>query len=161
MITDAFAIRLAVPADAAGIALISRDLIEQGLRWGWRSGRVARAIADPDTNVAVVGPEGRPIGFGIMAYRHEDAHLLLLAVRAEHQRQGIGQALLAWLEAVARAAGAQRVRVEARRENIAARSFYNDHGYHERVIQKAMYGRSVDGVRLDKWLRARPASTST
>jgi len=154
MIADV-AIRLAVAADAAGIASMSRDLIEYGLRWGWRDERVAQAISAPETNVAVAGQEGNPFAFGIMNYRDDDAHLVLFAVQPKMQRQGIGSALLMWLEEVARAAGAQRIRVEARRESVAARSFYNEHGYHERVLKTAMYGNRVDGVRLEKWLCSR------
>lgn len=149
-------IRLAAPGDARRIAELSRDLIEHGLPWQWRPGRVRRAIDDADVNVAVTGPAAAPTAFGIMAYRELDAHLLLFAVDAAHQRQGLGSALLRWLEGAARAAGAQRIRVEARRANEAARCFYNEHGYHERALHKAMYGQAVDGVRLEKWLRERP-----
>ena len=49
--------------------------------------------------------------------------------------------------------GSQRIRVEARRGNLDARSFYNEHGYHERFIAHRMYSGAVDGVRLEKWLR--------
>ena len=157
MIADV-AIRLAVATDAPGIAMMSRNLIEFGLPWGWRDDRVAQAISAPETNVAVAGPEGNPVGFGIMNYRDDDAHLVLFAVQAARQRQGIGSALLLWLEAVARVAGARKIRAESRRENVAARSFYNEHGYHERVLSKAMYSSRVDGVRLEKWLRARGLS---
>lgn len=149
-------IRLAEPRDAQRIAELSRALIEHGLPWQWRPARVRRAIEDADTNVAVTGPAAAPTAFGIMSYRDNDAHLLLFAVDAAHQRQGLGSALLHWLEDVARAAGAQRIRVETRHENEAARCFYNEHGYHERVLQRAMYGQAVDGVRLEKWLRAVP-----
>lgn len=146
-------IRLATMADASDIAVMSRDLIEQGLPWSWRYERVARAIESPDNNVVVVGERGALVAFGIMSYLDDDAHLLLFAVRPSHQRRGIGSVVLRWLEAVARAAGSKRVRVEARRENVAARSFYCEHGYHERSIKKAMYGSVADGVRLEKWLR--------
>jgi [ribosomal protein S18]-alanine N-acetyltransferase len=152
MIAD-IAIRFATLADAEAIAAMSRDTIEQGLPWRWRRERVARAIRDPETNVVVVGAQGAVTAFGLMYYAQEDAHLLLFAVLRENQRQGIGSALLLWLEEVARAAGAKRIRVEARRENEAARSFYNEHGYHEREIKKLMYSGVVDGVCLEKWLR--------
>lgn len=146
-------VRLATAADAVEISAMSRDHIEQGLPRSWGTGRVLRAIKDPQTNVAVVGSQGAIVAFGIMSYTDEDAHLLLFAVRRSSQRQGIGSAVLAWLEAVARAAGARRIRVEARQDNEAARHFYSEHGYHERSIAKAMYAADVDGVRLEKWLR--------
>jgi ribosomal protein S18 acetylase RimI-like enzyme len=152
MIAD-IAIRLATPSDAADIAVMSRDHIELGLPWRWRTERVARAIGDPDTNVVAVGNPGALVAFGIMSYREDDAHLLLFAVRHSQQRTGVGSAMLLWLETVARTAGLQRIRVQARRDNLAARSFYNQHGYHERAIETAMYSGVADGVQLEKWLR--------
>lgn len=151
MISD-LAIRLATLADAADIAHMSRDSIERGLPWRWTVGRVTRAIKDPNTNVVVVGEPGAIAAFGIMFYAEDDAHLLLLAVRCTRQRRGVGSAVLLWLEAAARSAGAKRIRVEARRDNDAARSFYNEHGYQERVIKTAMYSGIADGICLEKWL---------
>ena len=88
-----------------------------------------------------------------MDYADADAHLLLLAVHPSRQRQGVGSALLEWLEDAARAAGASRVRVEARMDSEAARSFYSERGYHEGEIVSRMYSGRLDGVRLEKWLR--------
>jgi len=62
--------------------------------------------------------------------------------------------MLQWLEAAAQAAGATRIRLEARRDNVAARSFYNEHGYHEGVVVPRMYSQRLAGVCLEKWLRA-------
>jgi len=146
--------RVATLADAPPIAALSRVAIEQGLPWSWRTGRVASAIRDADTNVVVVGAPAALDGFGIMSYLDDDAHLLLFAVAPERRRQGVGSAILAWLEAVARAAGARRIRLEARRGNEAARLFYNEHGYHERAIVPLMYSGMADGIRLEKWLRS-------
>jgi ribosomal-protein-alanine N-acetyltransferase len=148
------AIRLATPADAAAIAALSRDEIEHGLPWTWQEGRVRHAIRDVDTNVVVAGLAGAIAAFGIMFYADDDAHLLLFAVHRSQQRRGVGTALLQWLEAAAQAAGAKRIRVEARMDNVAARSFYNEHGYHERDVAPRMYSARLDGVRLEKWLRA-------
>ena len=146
-------IRFATRDDADAIATLSRDEIEGGLPWTWRAPRVRHAIADADTNVIVGGLSGRVDAFGLMYYAQDDAHLLLFAVQRSQQRRGVGSALLQWLEQAARAAGAQRIRVEARMDNVAARSFYNERGYHEREIVRAMYSDRLDGVKLEKWLR--------
>src|SRR4051812_10943078 len=111
------AIRFATLADAGAIARMSRDLIEHGLPWSWTPERVGRSIGNPETNVVVIGPPGAVVAFGIMFHAEEDAHLLLLAVSADAQRGGMGSAVLKWLEEGARAAGAKRIRVEARRDN--------------------------------------------
>ena len=149
-------VRLARPADAEDIASMSRDLIERGLPWGWRPPRVLHAIRNPDTNVAVIRADEELVAFGIMEYLETDAYLALLAVRSTRQRQGLGRSLLQWLEASARAAGARRIRLEARRDNTAARSFYNELGYHEVGIRRDRYSDGVDGLVLEKWLRAEP-----
>jgi ribosomal-protein-alanine N-acetyltransferase len=152
MISDV-TIRLARLADAAGIAAMSRDYIERGLPWTWTEDRVARTIVDLETNVAVVGRAGAIAAFGIMFHTAEDAHLLLFAVRTEHQRRGVGSALLIWLEEVARNAGAKKIRVECLSSNRPARLFYSEHGYHELAITRQMYRGVADGIHLEKWLR--------
>jgi ribosomal-protein-alanine N-acetyltransferase len=145
-------IQLASMDDAAAIAAMSRDYIEQGLGWSWTESRVAHAIRDPDTNVVVLRAADAIAAFGIMSYRDEAAHLLLFAVRREQQRRGLGRAVLAWLEEVARAAGIRRIQLECRRDNAAARNFYGALGYHEQVISRGYYRGVEDAIRLEKWL---------
>jgi ribosomal-protein-alanine N-acetyltransferase len=151
------AVRLARRADAAAIAALSRDEIEHGLPWSWRAERIADAIADADTNVAVADGRapGTLAGFGIMVYRDVNAHLLLFAVHPSQRRSGVGSALLLWLETVARTAGITRIRLEARQDNEAARCFYSEHGYHERTLRPGMYSPAVHGVQLEKWLQGK------
>ena len=152
MITDV-AVRLARLADAAEIATMSRDYIERGLPWTWTEARVAHAIRDPETNVVVVRESGALLGFGIMFYASDDAHLLLFAVRRAHQRRGVGSAILRWLEDVARDRGREAHPRRCLRENSAARNFYCEHGYHELDITQKFYRGLKDGVHLEKWLR--------
>lgn len=145
-------IRLATAADAAEIAAMSRDQIEQGLPWSWTEGRVRAAMRNRDTNVAVTGPTGALRAFGIMAYRDDVAHLLLFSVRPNYRRQGVGAELLRWLEAVAVTAGIGRIVVECRRDNSLARNFYGESGYHELAISRGYYRGLEDAIRLEKWL---------
>lgn len=151
-------VSMALASDATDIAAMSRRLIEHGLPWTWQPERVARAITARHTNVAVVREGEELVGFGIMEYLDDDAHLVLFAVHPDRQRQGIGSTILQWLEASAQVAGAQRIRLESRRDNVAARSFYNEHGYHEVAIRPQMYSGVLDGIRLEKWLRASDAA---
>lgn len=154
--TPAITVQLATRDDAPAIADMSRALIEHGLPWTWTAERVTRAILAADTNVAVVRERGELIAFGIMEYLDEDAYLVLFAVQRAWQRQGIGAEVLRWLEASAAAAGSSRVRVDARRDNVAARSFYSELGYHEVRIRPRAYSDRIDQVRLEKWLRSSP-----
>ena len=144
-------IRLAAPDDAPHIARMSRDLIEQGLGWSWTPQRVLHSIADPLTNVAVaLDQAGTRLAFAIMKYRDEEAHLLLLAVLPEHGRRGIGSALVAWLEKVALTAGLNRICLEARVTNAAARAFYARLGYIEAQVVPGYYQGREASVRMAK-----------
>ncbi|MGR8936121.1 MAG: GNAT family N-acetyltransferase [Gammaproteobacteria bacterium] len=145
-------IRLAHPHDAYVIAEISRDFIEYGLGWNWTRRRVLRAIRDNATNVAVVYEQEGVLGFGIMEYGMDTAHLALLGVLPTQQKRGLGSALVMWLEAPARMAGIERMVVEARNDNSEAIAFYKKLGFKMLERIPGYYRGTVDGVRLEKKL---------
>ncbi|MBI5720332.1 MAG: GNAT family N-acetyltransferase [Burkholderiales bacterium] len=158
MSSSAPVLHLAEGRDASAIARLSRSEIEHGLAWSWTPARVARAIADAETNVVVTRDAKGLRGFGIMIYREQSAHLCLFAVRPDCRRQGVGSALLAWLERVAQVAGVQRLGLEARQDNAAAIAFYQEHGYRRSGVVAGMYQGIEDGVRLEKWLSSAGSS---
>lgn len=153
MISDC-QIRLGVPADVRRIAEMSRDFIEYGLGWRWTPGRIMAAIRAPDTNLAVACRSNRLAGFGLMQYKDDEAHLVLLAVEADCRRSGVATALLWWLEKCALTAGIGTVYLEARTCNHEARAFYGKRGYREIALVPGYYQGQEDGVRIarDLWL---------
>jgi len=151
MISDPV-IRLARISDTPAISRMSRDYIELGLGWRWTPERVLKSLRDRSTNVAVVHQGGNLLGFGIMRYDERIAHLLLLAVHPMRRRRGLAAALLAWLEAVARTAAIDTVRVEARADNETARAYYRSQGYAETGRLAGYYRGVEDAVRLEKQL---------
>ena len=164
MTPRAITVRLAEPRDAQAIALMSRDFIEAGLGWKYDAARVLRAIRDRDT-LAVVACEGTKAaksaavaGFAIMEFGDERAHLVLLAVRPSHRRQGIGQRMLEWLLESARVAGMASVHLELRSNNDAARRFYRAMNFYETVLVPGYYrsgeGRKEGALRMLRVLRA-------
>ena len=151
---EQYEIRLAVADDVNRIAEMSRDTIEQGLGWRWTPKRVLGNLNDKDTNVLVAFDHQCLIGFGIMKYSYEEAHLMLLAVADSYRRRGIGSALLAWLEGSALTAGIGCVYLEARLVNTSARRFYRRLGYREiRKINGYYLGRE-DAIQIAKDLWA-------
>jgi ribosomal protein S18 acetylase RimI-like enzyme len=145
-------VSLANPADARGIAEMSRDYVEYGLGWSWTPSRVLKAIRDSATNAAVVRERGAVLGFGIMRYGEQKAHLVLLAVRPTERKRGLGAVLLAWLERSAATAGIERVHLEARADNPGAIAFYLEQGYEECGTVRGYYRGEVDALRLEKSL---------
>jgi [ribosomal protein S18]-alanine N-acetyltransferase len=153
------AIRLAELDDSAAIAEMSRDYIEHGLGWSWTVARVRAAILERATNTAVIGSSDAILGFGIMQYGDERAHLALLAVRPDCRQRGLGAGLVDWLEQPALVAGIECVRVEARADNPRAVAFYRKHGYVETARIARYYRGVVDAVRLEKKLAAPVTAT--
>jgi len=133
---------------------MSRDFIERGLGWSWTEQRVLRSIRDPSTNVAVACDVDRHVGFGIMKYREEEAHLLLLAVRTSHRRQGVGTVLISWFERTALVAGISVIHLETRAVSKEARAFYHRLGYQEIKTVPGYYRNIESAVHLAKDLWA-------
>jgi ribosomal-protein-alanine N-acetyltransferase len=148
-------ITLALRDHARPIAELSRQHIEYGLGWSWTEARVLKAILEPATNVAVIHERGAVLGFGIMRYGEQRAHLVLLGVAPTHRKRGLGALLLAWLEKCALTAGLERILLEARADNPTAIAFYSDQGYSQTGIVPGYYRGAVDAVRLEKQLRTR------
>jgi ribosomal-protein-alanine N-acetyltransferase len=145
-------VRLATAQDARAIARMSREYIEHGLGWSWTRERVLKAIHERSTNVAVVHQEANVLGFGIMQYGDERAHLSLLGVEAIHRNRGLATLLLSWLEKSAVVAGIECIRLEARSDNAIALAFYARQGYRQTGTVPGYYRGVLDAVRLEKKL---------
>lgn len=144
---------LATAADAARIAVMSRDLIETGLGWSWTPERIARSIRNRDTVTLVARDRGRLVGFAIMFFGDEHAHLNLLAVRREYQRTGVGRCMLAWLEESALTAGIGVISLELRASNRDARRFYRALGFQETRYIPCYYRGRETAVRMERDIR--------
>ncbi len=151
---DRTELKLVRQGEAHQIARMSRDLVEHGLPWTWTTRRVAAHIRGRDSNVLGAWYEERLVGFAIMQFYAERAHLNLLAVQPAVRRLGIGRRLVAWQEQVARAGGIPVVNLEVRANNPGAQAFYCGLGY-RRVERLPGYyqGREV-ALRMRHELRA-------
>jgi ribosomal-protein-alanine N-acetyltransferase len=149
-------IGLARLAEAGEIAALSRDLIEQGLRWSWTPERVAASIRDRNAHVLVARMGGdQTAGFAIMRYGDDDARLDLFGVVPRFRRMGIGQQLLAWLEKCAVVAGIGEIRLEVRANNEGAQVFYQRMGYRKLAHLSGYYQGREDAFRMARELRRR------
>jgi ribosomal-protein-alanine N-acetyltransferase len=154
-------VRLATPADALGIAQMSREYIEHGLGWSWTQARVLRSIHDKSTNVAVVHERGDILGFGIMQYGERHAHLSLLSVELAQRQRGLGRQLMAWLEKCAVIAGIDCIQLEARSDNPVALAFYQAQGYRQTGQVSGYYNGVLDAMRFEKKLVAQVDGSSS
>jgi ribosomal protein S18 acetylase RimI-like enzyme len=146
-------------SDAAAISAMSRRLIEAGLHPSWPAERVLRHVRHAESVVLTARAGGELLGFAIMQYGDDSAHLNLLAVEPGSQRRGIGRGLLDWLEATARVAGTFTIRLEFRATNERARAFYEALGYREVARINGYYQRTEDAIRMERDLRTDTSAT--
>lgn len=145
-------IGLASTGDAVEIALLSRDLIETGLRWSWTPERVAASVRSRNALVVVARSRERIAGFGIMRYGDDDAHLDLLGVDPDYQRGGVGRQLVQWLEKPALVAGISAVFLEVRVRNHGAQAFYERLGYRKLTEIAGYYRGRESAIRMGREL---------
>ncbi|MEO8164622.1 MAG: GNAT family N-acetyltransferase [Betaproteobacteria bacterium] len=150
---DSITFELAAEADALAIARMSRDLIETGLGWSWTATRVLRSIRDPEAIVLVARSRNLIIGFAIMDFGDEKAHLALLAVDSSHRRRGVGRRLFEWLRQSALTAGIALIKLELRAGNQDAQQFYSCMGFEEIGWTAGYYRRRETALRMALRLR--------
>nr|WP_156885625.1 ribosomal protein S18-alanine N-acetyltransferase [Massilia niastensis] len=104
---------------------------------------------------SVRDPAGSLVGYYLLMYAVDEAHLLDVAVAGGRQRQGLGRHLLDRIAARARSHGMASILLEVRPSNERALEVYRRYGYAEIGRRKAYYpagpGRREDAIvmRLD------------
>ncbi len=144
---------LARPSDATTIARMSKRLIEVGLPWSWKPGRVAEHIRHRESVVLTARVGEELAGFAIMQFSDKTAHLNLLAVEPTYEGLGVGRRLVEWLEETAITAGTFVIVLEVRATNVGARWFYRRLGYREDRCIAGYYCRVENAVRMVRDLK--------
>lgn len=154
-VLDATQITRAQWFEAAIFAERSRELIERGLPgWRWTPARVLALITSREHLVIAARDDGgAAIGFAALQLGDTTAHLVLLAVDEAWQGQGVGRALLSWLERCCEEAGVGRITLEVRESAAGARAFYRRRGYSESKRHKGYYRGVEDAIGMTKALR--------
>ncbi len=147
-------LQLAGRADAQTIATMSRDLVESGLGWEYRAERIRAMIADRDMVTLVARDGDRLMGFAVMSFGDEHAHLVLMAVRPAGQRRGIARRMTDWLLETAATAGVASIHLELRAQNKDAYAFYRALGFTETLRLPGYYRGRETAVRMIRVLRA-------
>jgi len=146
-------LQLAEASDAATLAGMSRDLIEDGLGWRYRTQSVRRLIADSETVTLVARRAEGIAGFAIMKFGDERAHLVLLAVCLPFRRRGVARRIIQWLVESASIAGVASLHVELRARNTDAHAFYRAIGFEETLRLPGYYSGRETAIRMIRMLR--------
>ena len=85
----------------------------------------------------------------------DEAHVMTIAVRPEHRRQGFARTLVEAALADPAAADARRVHLEVRPSNVGARALYGSLGFVQTGLRPAYYG-DEDALLMTLDLRRSP-----
>jgi ribosomal-protein-alanine N-acetyltransferase len=85
------------------------------------------------------------MGYGILSYAANEAHILQFAIHPDHHRRGLGQKLLQHLLSAAKIHGADEMFLEVRQSNIPAINLYKKYSFVEIGLRKGYYPAEIEG----------------
>lgn len=145
-------------ADVDAVMRIMDTAFDPAFGEAWNRAQLIGILALGDVWLDLATPEGTeaPEGFALARRTLDEAELLLLAVRPDARRRGIGEALVEAVAGEALAKGALRLLLEMRDGNPAL-SLYRRTGFSQ-IGRRRDYYRGKDRSLHDALTLARPLS---
>jgi ribosomal-protein-alanine N-acetyltransferase len=140
-------VRYGDAADLDAVLRIMDSAFDDRFGEAWTRGQCAGILPMPGVVLTLAEAAGEPVGFSLHRTVADESELLLLAVKREAQRRGIGALLLRQFLEDARTVGARQVHLEVR-ENNPAISIYRSVGFHP-VGRRKNYYSGNDGSQFD------------
>jgi ribosomal-protein-alanine N-acetyltransferase len=139
--------------DLDAVVAVMEDSFDPAYGEAWTAAQCAGLMPLPGVWLSVARQDGRTVGFALARIVLDEAELLLLAVRRDGQRSGIGQLLLDRFRLVATARGASKLHLEVRDGNPAMH-LYRRAGFTEAGRRRNYYtgrdGQIYDALTLMK-----------
>lgn len=142
--------------DLDAVMRVMDDSFDPAYGEAWTAPQCAGLMPMPGVWVSLAQDGRYPVGFALGRIAAKEAELLLLAVKRDGQRQGVGQMLLDRFIRIAGARGAERLHLEVRDGNHAIK-LYTRSGFEE-VGRRKNYYTGRDGQIYDALTLARAAN---
>lgn len=110
-------------------AIISLEQIDYMLRQRYAPDLIRSQLANPDHGWWVAERDGSLVGFAHVMLVENQCKLDKLYIHLDHQRRGLGAALLEQASAWTRKAGRTRLTLQVNRHNSLALSAYRKYGF--------------------------------
>jgi ribosomal protein S18 acetylase RimI-like enzyme len=161
--TGVVSVRLRTPADDRAIAALARPSFGRYSQTPEQS--VTSMMRAPSARTLVADAGGRVVGFAIVSFEALDrpygpwlrpllASLDAIAVHESAQGNGVGKALLAEIERVARASGAVSLTLRTAATNGRAQALFRGAGFQTTVSLQAFYRGGQTALAMMKLLAA-------
>lgn len=139
--------------DLEAVMAVMDDSFDPSFGEAWTAAQCAGLLPMPGVWLALARKGEQVVGFSLSRIVVGEAELLLLAVKRNVQRRGIGQLLLDQFVELAASKGAAKLHLEVRAGNPAVR-LYNSFGFTELGRRKEYYkgrdGQLHDALTLGK-----------
>ena len=142
--------------DLDAVMEVMDDSFDPAFGEAWTAPQCAGLMPMPGVWLTLARRGGRPVGFALGRVVAGEAELLLLAVRRDGQRQGVGALLLDRFLLAATTRGASRMHLEVRDGNQAIKLYFKA-GFREVGRRKSYYS-GRDGQIYDALTLARTAT---
>lgn len=142
--------RLAVPEvrkmvmeDGAAIAEMEHQLFSDA----WSEKSVLDTLNQNETVCLVAEKAGRTAGYLLAYTAADEAEIARIATVKEMQRKGVAGVIMKELKTICREQGVNKIFLDVRESNTAARRFYEKEGFREDGIRQRFYDNPVeDGI---------------
>lgn len=128
-------VRAMAMEDGAAAAEMEHQLFSDA----WSEKAVLETLDQPNTVCLMAEKAGRAAGYLLAYAAAGEAEIARIAVAKEFQRQGVGTALLAGLEACCKSRKIEKILLDVREGNAAARNLYAKAGFTEDGIRQRFY----------------------
>jgi ribosomal-protein-alanine N-acetyltransferase len=145
-------------ADLPAVIGVMESAFDPRFGEAWTLPQCAGLLPLPGVWLTVARDGGEVLGFSLCRIVADEAELLLLAVRPQAQRGGIGKSLLGQFERSATSRGASRLHLEVRDGNQAV-NLYHATGF-TLVGRRRRYYNGGDGQLYDALSLSRPVTVS-
>ena len=132
---------------------VMEDSFDPAFGEAWTGPQCAGLMPMPGVWLSLARRGNEVVGFALARVVVNEAELLLLAVRRDEQKQGVGQSLLNRFVSIATTRGAERLHLEVREGNHAVK-LYSQAGFVEVGRRKSYYS-GRDGQVYDALTLAR------
>lgn len=130
--------------DIADIARLERNIFSDG----WSISAIRETWRQPCTLVAGAIRGRRLVGYAILYYMAGEGEIARIATDPSARRQGAAGSLLVYLKDFCWKKGCERLLLDVRESNAAARAFYKKYGFTEDGIRKKFYTNPVENAIL-------------
>lgn len=134
-------IRRMQPEDVPAVAALEAACFSEP----WSEQAFLDALKQPEAlMMTAIGMENNPIGYCGIYLSADEGEITNVAVRPDHRKQGIADAILTEMLSESQKRGAQTIYLEVRESNLPAQKLYEKHGFVSCGIRKNFYRKPTE-----------------